>query len=93
MFPRKGFTRTVLSQLLIALEERLFAGEDARARARGWEVSRRPGGGRRYRDPRWDQVAECPECAGTGLDGVHVCERCDGRCTVRLDAADLPGGV
>ena len=48
---RSGLIRYLLEQL----ESRLFADEDALARARGWTIRRTRGGfGRVYRDPRWD---------------------------------------
>lgn len=47
----------LLRRLLGAWEDRLFAPDDTRARARGWTVSRPVHGrGRIYRDPRWDTV-------------------------------------
>ena len=51
----------------------LFNRSDARARDLGWEVVRsRSGLHRSYRDPRFDRLAACPSCSGTG------CDRCGG---------------
>jgi hypothetical protein len=41
--------------------DRLFAAEDANAVAHGWQIQRLPGGGRRYRDPRWDAIRDAAE--------------------------------
>lgn len=82
-----------LAQLIKDLEDRLFAAEDARARRRGWQIFRSPTGfGRRYRDPRWDLVSECPQCTGEGWTLSGSCGACHGRGTIWLDQVDLPGG-
>ncbi|WP_236790713.1 hypothetical protein [Amycolatopsis sp. GM8] len=60
-----------LARLVERLDHWLFDAEDARAKARGWQVRRR-GSGRVYRDPRWDLVHACAACAGEG------CAACDG---------------
>ncbi|TNC22925.1 hypothetical protein [Amycolatopsis alkalitolerans] len=56
----------------------LFAREDAKARARGWQVSRRKGG-RAYRDPRWDAIRRCEFCDGAG----RTCAACQGVGVIR----------
>ena len=49
------------------LGDRLFAMNDTEAYWRGWQITRTHGGlGRRYRDPRFDTLAECPKCRGAG---------------------------
>ena len=49
------------------LGDRLFAMNDAEAYWRSWQITRTHGGlGRRYRDPRFDTLAECPKCQGRG---------------------------
>ena len=49
--------------------DRLFAADDARARGYGWQITAQRGGlGRSYRDPRFDLLATCTECRGTGVD-------------------------
>ena len=51
------------------LGDRLFAMNDAEAYWRSWQITRTHGGlGRRYRDPRFDTLAECPKCRGAGAD-------------------------
>jgi hypothetical protein len=47
--------------------DRLFTMNDAEAYWRDWQTIRIHGGlGRRYRDPRFDALAECSQCSGTG---------------------------
>ena len=50
--------------------DQLFAAQDARARQRGWQMTRQQGGlGRVYRDPRFDLLTTRPAAAaltGTG---------------------------
>ena len=47
------------------LGDRLFAMNDAEAYWRDWQITKTQGGlGRRYRDPRFDTLAECPRCLG-----------------------------
>jgi hypothetical protein len=61
------------------LGRRLFAASDAQARANGWQVTPIRGGlGRRYRDPRFDSLAQCPDCAGTGGQAEAPCLPCSG---------------
>lgn len=75
--PRSWFDR-----LLERFHEWLFAaGEDSRAAARGWQVTRVPGSRRHvYRDPRWDTVHACEPCGGTGWWPYEdaVCPDCAG---------------
>ena len=59
------------------LGDRLFAMNDAEAYWRDWQITRTHGGlGRRYRDPRFDTLAECPKCRGTGAIGDQPCPPC-----------------
>lgn len=62
------------------LGEALFARSDARARSSGWEVtSSRRGLSRSYRDPRFDLIRSCPQCAGSGVTPRgRDCARCFG---------------
>jgi hypothetical protein len=56
-----------LVSLLRSPGDRLFAMNDTEAYWRDWQIVRIYGGlGRRYRDPRFDALAECPRCRGTG---------------------------
>ena len=49
------------------LGDRLFVMNDTEAYWRSWQITRIHGGlGRRYRDPRFAALAECPRCRGTG---------------------------
>ena len=65
--------------------DRLFAAEDANAVAHGWEIRRKRGGGRVYRDPRWDTIRCCEFCGGTGLavNAWAGCEPCGGTGVIR----------
>ncbi len=66
--------------------DRWFAMNDAEAQWRGWQMTRVHGGlGRRYRDPRFDALAECAWCRGAGLDADAPCVPClgTGRVTIR----------
>lgn len=80
--PRSWFDR-----LLERFHNWLFAtDEDARATARGWQVTRVPKSRRRvYRDPRWDTVHACEPCGGTGWWPYEdaVCPDCAGAGVVR----------
>ncbi len=62
------------------LGDALFARADARARDCGWEVTRsRSGLHRSYRDPRFDLLHRCPQCAGAGTTPRGAdCGRCYG---------------
>ena len=53
------------------LGDRLFAMNDAEAFWRDWQITRTRGGlARRYRDPRFGTLAECPKCRATGHTGT-----------------------
>jgi len=55
------------------LGDRLFAMNDTEAYWRGWQITKARGGlARSYRDPRFDTLAECARCRGTGVDGAGV---------------------
>jgi len=82
--------RTWFAELLTYLGDRLFASDDERARARGWQIRRtRNGRGRVYRDPRWDTIRACEFCAGSGahLADSRIeaarCEPCGGAGVIR----------
>ncbi len=91
--PRRAGRGGWIGRLIEDLEDRIFAADDARARARGWQVIRPPSGfGRWYRDPRWDLVSACSDCAGRGQTPAGGCATCGGRGTVRLDQRYSPRG-
>ncbi|TMR90559.1 hypothetical protein [Nonomuraea basaltis] len=48
--------RSWAGELLDRADRSLCAGQDERARARGWTVTRTGFGARRYRDPRFDAL-------------------------------------
>jgi hypothetical protein len=84
-----------MARLLDTMGQRLFASADARARQRGWKVTYGNGGlSRRYRDPRFDTLAGCPSCGGTGDVDEVPCPPCSGtgRTIVRR-ALLVPGGA
>jgi hypothetical protein len=67
------------------LGDRLFAADDTEAYQWGWQITRMHGGlGRRYRDPLFDSLAECPKCQGAGINADVPCVPClgTGRITV-----------
>lgn len=55
------------------LGDRLFTMNDTEAYWRGWQITKTRGGlARSYRDPRFDTLAECARCRGTGVNGAGV---------------------
>ncbi len=83
-----------LAGLSRRLGDRLFAMNDTEAYWRSWQITRTHGGlGRRYRDPGFDTLAECPTCRGTGRAAGHVtgrtadlaCVRCLGTGRITLE--------
>jgi hypothetical protein len=55
------------------LGDRLFTMNDTEAYWRGWQITKTHGGlARSYRDPRFDTLAECARCRGTGSNGAGV---------------------
>jgi hypothetical protein len=68
-----------LAALPRRLGDRLFAMNDAEAYWHSWQIITTHGGlGRRYRDPRFDALAECPKCRGSGLTADQPCPPCQG---------------
>jgi hypothetical protein len=68
-----------LANLPGRIGDRLFAMNDAEAGWRGWQAINAYGGlGRRYRDPRFDTLCECPHCQGTGSKADQDCAACLG---------------
>jgi hypothetical protein len=67
------------------LGDRLFAMNDAEAYWRNWQITKTHGGlGRRYRDPQFGTLAECPKCRGAGLTADLPCPPCLGTGRVTL---------
>ena len=67
------------------LGDRLFAMNDAEAYWRNWQITRTHGGfGRRYRDPQFGTLAECPKCRGAGVTADLPCPPCLGTGRVTL---------
>ena len=78
-----------------ALGERLFRDDDFRARRYGWDIEIRHGGlSRVYRDPRFDQLARCPDCSGAGNCESGPCRRCSatGRIVLGQHVLSRQGG-
>ena len=68
-----------LAALPRRLGDRLFAMNDAEAYWRNWQItSTHDSLGRRYRDPRFDALADCPKCQGPGLTADQSCPPCQG---------------
>jgi len=74
--------------------QRLFAATDATARQHGWQIISLSGGlGRRYRDPRFDNLASCLQCRGSGARvSGSPCQTCagTGRVTLTVQTTDPP---
>ena len=67
------------------LGDRLFAMNDAEAYWRNWQITRTHGGlGRRYRDPQFGTLAECPKCRGACVTADLPCPPCLGTGRVTL---------
>jgi hypothetical protein len=86
--PRRSI-RDRIGHLCTGLLDRLFADEDANALAHGWQIRRTRGGGRSYRDPRWDTIRCCELCGGTGWDTAvsAACQPCAGTGVIRSTPA------
>ena len=79
---------TWLAVLPRRLGDRLFAMNDTEAYWRDWQMIRTHGGlGRRYRDPRFDTLAECQKCRGAGAAGRQPCRPCQG--TGRITSGEV----
>lgn len=79
--------RVLLSWLaaIPRLGDRLFVMNDTEAYWRGWQITKTHGGlARRYRDPRFDTLAECPKCHGTGGPADLPCVPCLGTGRITL---------
>jgi len=71
--------------LLRRIGAAVFRKDDDFARQQGWEITEgRFGLSRSYRDPRFNELASCPVCGGTGSAGKTRCARCSGTGRVRL---------
>ena len=67
------------------LGDRLFVMNDTEACWRGWQITKTHGGlARRYRDPRFDTLAECPKCHGAGGPADLPCVPCLGTGRITL---------
>ena len=68
------------------LGDRLFVANDTEAYWRDWRITKKRGGlARRYRDPWFDMLAECPKCHGAGVTADLACAPCLGTGRVTLD--------
>ena len=98
--PPGGTREALLSHLagwmrgrIRAAGNRLYGTPDRRARGYGWQITVRQGGlARRYRDPRFDMLAVCGECGGTGAGADdRPCPCCSGTGRVTLGQGPDPG--
>ncbi|HZR52956.1 MAG TPA: hypothetical protein VFB06_26015 [Streptosporangiaceae bacterium] len=93
-------TAAVLTDCLTAIPrhmtDRMFLVNDAEAYWRGWQIIKIHGGlGRRYRDPAFDTLAACSQCAGAG-QGIEdmPCITCFGTGRLYNESNErLEGGV
>lgn len=70
--------------------DRLFRADDKRAIASGWQITPgRSGLSRTYRDPRFDLLARCDPCHGSGKAADRHCARCAGAGGITLAACQL----
>ena len=80
--------RVLLSWLVTLprrLADRLFVMNDAEAYWRSWQITRTHGGlARRYREPRFGTLAECPKCRGAGRTATLPCLPCAGAGRITL---------
>ena len=76
------------------LGDRLFGMNDTEAYWRGWQITKTHGGlARRYRDPRFDTLAECPQCHGAGVTADQPCPPCLGTGRITLGDRTTLGEV
>ncbi len=67
------------------LGDRLYVTNDTEAYWRDWQITKTHGGlARRYRDPRFDTLAECPKCHGAGVTADLPCAPCLGTGRITL---------
>ena len=67
------------------LGDRLFVTNDTEAYWRDWQITKTHGGlARRYRDPQFDTLAECPKCHGAGVTADLPCPPCLGTGRITL---------
>jgi hypothetical protein len=85
--------RDLLLRGLNAISSKIFREDDRRARDQGWQIIARHGGlSRRYRDPRFDNLAACTACNGRGCNPRGVtCSDCGGTGRIVLDRTALSG--
>ena len=80
--------RVLLNWLVVIprrLGDRLFVTNDTEAYWRDWQITKTRGGlARIYRDPRFDMLAECPKCQGTGGTADLPCPPCLGTGRITL---------
>ena len=68
------------------LGDRLFVTNDTEAYWRDWQITKTRGGlARRYRDPWFDMLAECPKCHGAGVTADLPCAPCLGTGRITLE--------
>lgn len=82
----RALLRRGLAQLRVAIQDRLWAEDEAFADKRGYDSCRSGGGWAiTVRDPRWNSRQECSACGGTGgrIEGAE-CAECVGVGVVTL---------
>jgi hypothetical protein len=85
------FLASWLAGILRRTGDRMFAMNDEEAGWRGWQIQRRHAGlGRRYRDPMFDTLIQCPGCRGNGTIAAGACAGCSGTGRIVLDQPPIP---
>lgn len=94
MFDTNHGRADLLTRLIAALQDRIWAADEAFASERRYHASRSPGGWSiTVRDSRWDRRQLCEDCAVSGrqpITGVP-CPRCAGTGVVTLPASTEAG--
>lgn len=90
---RQTWLGAILAQRLDAAGKRLFRDADAYAAAQGWTVRVKCGGlAREYRDPRFDLLACCQFCGGSGAADDRPCADCAGTGRITIGQSSVTPG-
>jgi hypothetical protein len=83
--PRRRISLQMGRRISLGIGDRLFATNDSEGYWYNWQITKPAGGlGRRYRDRRFDFLAECGKCRGFGARAEMPCMSCCGTGRVAL---------